>query len=153
MYSDPRYNLNVNKINRSAIVPYSQEQMYKLVTDIGSYPEFLPWCSDTQIISADETETTAKLSVSFKGIKQNFTTRNINFACDTVKMELVDGPFSHLGGVWKFTSLSESASKIELKLEFAFDSKWLEKVLGPVFGMIGNTMVDSFQSRAKELYG
>ena len=68
-------------------------------------------------------------------------------------MELIDGPFSHLGGEWLFTPLSDSACKIELKLEFSFDSKWLEKIVGPVFGMIGNTMVDSFHERAKELYG
>lgn len=143
----------MNKINRSAIVPYSQEQMYKLVTDISSYPEFLPWCNQADILERDEQQTTAKLGVSFKGVKQNFTTKNINLASEQVKMELIDGPFSHLGGEWLFTPLSDSASKIELKLEFSFDSKWLEKIVGPVFGMIGNTMVDSFHERAKQLYG
>ncbi len=127
--------------------------MYKLVVDIAAYPQFLPWCSQADIIAADEHTTTAKLGIYFKGVKQSFTTRNLNSACDTVKMELIDGPFSHLAGQWSFVPLSESASKIVLELEFAFDSKWLEKLVGPVFGMIGNTMVDSFQTRAKELYG
>ena len=126
--------------------------MYQLVTDISSYPEFLPWCNQADILERDEKQTTAKLGVSFKGVKQNFTTKNINFASKLVKMELIDGPFSHLGGEWSFTSLSNTACKIELKLEFSFDSKWLEKIVGPVFGMIGNTMVDSFHERAKQLY-
>ena len=143
----------MNKINRSAIVPYSQEQMYALVVDIASYPEFLPWCGRAEILSTDAQQTTARLGIAFKGVKQNFTTKNSNTACSKVDMELVDGPFSHLGGVWQFIPLSESACKIMLDLEFAFSSRWLEKIIGPVFGMIGNTMVDSFSRRAREIYG
>jgi len=143
----------VNKIHRSAIVPYSQAQMYDLVVDISSYPEFLPWCSQAEVLNSDDHQTTAKLSISFKGVKQQFTTKNNNTACENVNMELIDGPFDHLTGQWLFTPLSESACKIELKLEFSFASKWLEKLVGPVFGMIGNTMVDSFQQRAKQIYG
>lgn len=142
----------MNKINRSAIVPYSPQQMFRLVTDISSYPEFLPWCSEAQIIDSDENQTTAKLFIKFKGVKQNFTTRNINRPPDRITIQLVDGPFSHMGGEWRFRELSQSACKIELDLEFAFSSKWLEKIVGPVFGVIGNTMVDSFRQRAKSLY-
>ena len=127
--------------------------MFRLVDDISSYPEFLPWCSETEIIDSDATQTTAKLFISFKGVKQNFTTCNTNHQPETITMQLVDGPFSHMGGEWTFLALSDSACKIELKLEFAFASKWLEKIVGPVFGMIGNTMVDSFHQRAKALYG
>ena len=143
----------MNKINRSAIVAYSQQQMYDLVIDIPSYPEFLPWCSRVSILNADDRHTTARLDIAFKGVKQSFTTRNTNTACSTVDMELVDGPFSHLGGRWQFLSLSDDACKVILDLEFGFSSRLLEKLVGPVFGMIGNTMVDSFHSRAKALYG
>jgi len=127
--------------------------MFQLVTDISSYPQFLPWCSKTEIISSDENQTTAKLYIAFKGVKQSFTTCNSNSRPERIDMRLVDGPFSHMGGVWQFLELSDSACKIELKLEFAFASKLLEKIVGPVFGMIGNTMVDSFHQRAKSLYG
>jgi ribosome-associated toxin RatA of RatAB toxin-antitoxin module len=101
--------LIVNKINRSAIVPYSQEQMFRLVTDISSYPEFLPWCSEAEIIDSDQSETTAKLFIRFKGVRQSFTTRNINRRPDRIIMQLVDGPFSHMGGEWQFLMLSDTA--------------------------------------------
>lgn len=143
----------MNKINRSAIVPYSQEQMFVLVADIASYPAFLPWCSKTEIISTDENQTTAKLYIAFKGVKQSFTTRNTNSPPDRIDIQLVDGPFRHLVGRWHFLELADSACKIELMLEFSFASKILEKLVGPVFGMIGNTMVDSFHKRARTLYG
>lgn len=126
--------------------------MFQLVTDISSYPEFLPWCSKAQIISSDENQTTAKLHIAFKGVKQSFTTCNTNNRPDRIDMQLVDGPFSHMGGEWNFLELADTACKIELKLEFTFASKWLEKIVGPVFGMIGNSMVDSFHKRAKTLY-
>lgn len=127
--------------------------MFQLVTDISSYPQFLPWCSKTEIISSEENQTTAKLYIAFKGVKQSFTTCNSNHRPESVDMRLVDGPFSHMRGQWHLTGLSDSACKIELKLEFSFASKLLEKIVGPVFGMIGNTMVDSFHQRAKTLYG
>jgi len=127
--------------------------MYALVIDIASYPDFLPWCGKAEILDSDEQQTTARLGIAFKGVKQSFTTKNRNTACSKVDVELVDGPFSHLRGVWQFVPLSDSACKIILDLEFAFSSRWLEKLVGPVFGMIGNTMVDSFSQRARELYG
>ena len=126
--------------------------MFLLVTDIDAYPQFLPWCSETRIVSKDEKQTTAELKIAFKGVKQSFVTKNHNHPCEKVIMELVDGPFDHLAGEWQFQPLSDSASKIILKLEFSFSSRWLEKIVGPVFGMIGNTMVESFQQRAKQLY-
>ena len=71
----------------------------------------------------------------------------------TMGIRLVDGPFRHLDGSWRFRELSESACKIEFQLRYDFSSKIFEKVIGPVFNHIANTFVEAFVQRAEQVYG
>ena len=140
-------------VNRSALVMHSAEQMYQLVNDVGAYGDFLPWCSGSEVISESEQEMVATVTIAFKGLSKSFTTRNQLIRNQETRMQLVDGPFSELSGVWTYTELSDSASKIELNLEFGFSNKILAAAIGPVFHSIADSMVDSFSRRADELYG
>jgi ribosome-associated toxin RatA of RatAB toxin-antitoxin module len=66
---------------------------------------------------------------------------------------LLQGPFKHLHGTWKFTALGDTACKIQLRLMYEFSNRILEKLVGPVFGYIANSLVDAFVKRAEQLYG
>lgn len=70
-----------------------------------------------------------------------------------MEMELVDGPFKHLDGQWRFTALRPDACKIEFDLHYEFSSKLLEHLIGPVFSKIANSFVDAFCERAERVYG
>ena len=140
-------------INRSALVPFSATDMFKLVDDIESYAEFLPWCKSTKVISRaeDNGEVTGSIEISKAGINKTFTTRNINTE-NQIEMNLVDGPFEHLHGFWRFTPLDDHACKIALDIEFDFSNKLLSMTLGPVFSQICNSLVNAYVSRANEVY-
>lgn len=140
-------------IDRSALVPYSADEMYALVSDILAYPQFLPWCSGTQILSQEGEELSARIDFSVSGVSQSFTTRNQLQSGDEIAMQLVDGPFSTLEGRWWFEPLGDAGCKISLLLEYDFSSKMVSLVVGPVFNKIANTLVDAFQKRAVEVYG
>jgi len=140
-------------INKSALVPYTAKEMYMLVDDINAYPEFLPWCGDAKVLERDEDEVRASILLSRSGLKKSFTTLNRLQAGKMIEMRLVEGPFSHLQGFWRFESLSESASKIMFDIEFEFSNKLLAMTVGPVFSQITNTIVDAFTKRAIEIYG
>ena len=140
-------------INKSALVPYTAKEMYMLVDDINAYPEFLPWCGDAEVLERDEDEVRASILLSRSGLKKSFTTLNRLQAGKMIEMRLVEGPFSHLQGFWRFESLSESASKIMFDIEFEFSNKLLAMTVGPVFSQITNTIVDAFTKRAIEIYG
>jgi ribosome-associated toxin RatA of RatAB toxin-antitoxin module len=86
-------------------------------------------------------------------VKQSFTTTNHNQRPTQMKMHLVDGPFKMLEAVWSFKSLRADACKIDFDMQYEFSSVILEQIVGPVFGMIANTMVDSFCKRAEQVYG
>jgi len=140
-------------VQRSALVPYPATLMYGLVADVERYPEFLPWCSSARIDSADGAAVLATLEIYFRGLRQRFTTRNVGTPPAALTVELVQGPFRHLNGHWTFIPLAAGASKIEFSMQYEFRSAVLERLVGPVFGQIANTMVDAFVRRAGAVAG
>lgn len=140
-------------IQKSALVRFSAEAMFDLVDDIEAYPEFLPWCSGSRIVSRKNHVVEAQVEISKGGFKKTFATRNRMDEKGKIKMSLIDGPFSYLEGAWIFQSLREDASKISLDLEFEMSGKLANLAFGAVFNQICNSMVGSFTQRAKQLYG
>jgi ribosome-associated toxin RatA of RatAB toxin-antitoxin module len=132
---------------------YNVDQMYDLINDIMAYPEFLPECGDSKIISQDEQSVTASLLVSKAGFKKWFTTKNTFISNEKIQLELVDGPFKKLTGFWHLTPLSEEACKVSLHLEYEFTSKVFDIAFGRIFESLTNSMVQSFTQRAKVIYG
>jgi len=139
-------------INRNALMPYSAQQMYDIVNDVEQYPQFLPWCASSQVLSLTETSMEASILMKKGKLNHSFSTRNTLLPGEKIHMELLDGPFKSLSGDWIFTPLSDNASKIELKLEFEFSSRIISLLIGPVFTQIANSLVDAFCQRAHQLY-
>ena len=139
-------------VDKSVLVPYSAEQMFALVDNVADYPQFLPWCGGTGVSSVDGSTVHATVHIDYHHIKQSFTTENVRQAPHCIDITLKDGPFKHLDGSWHFIPLSESACKIELQLHYEFSHRVLEKVLGPIFHYITNSLVDAFVYRAEKVY-
>jgi ribosome-associated toxin RatA of RatAB toxin-antitoxin module len=127
--------------------------MFDLVDRVEDYPKFLPWCGGVEVRERGDNKVVASVGINFHGVRQSFTTANTNTPPTAIHMSLVDGPFKTLNGVWTFKELREDACKVELDLQYEFSSRLLEQVVGPVFGMIANSMVDSFTKRAETVYG
>jgi len=142
----------VTTIHRHALTAHSAEQMYALVDDIGAYPEFLPWCRSADVIERTQDVVTAQLELAKGAVHKTFTTKNRLMPGKMVEMKLVQGPFRHLEGFWRFEALSDEACKISLDLDFEFNSRMVGVMVGPVFNQVANTLVDAFCNRADELY-
>lgn len=142
-------------VHKSVLIWFSAEEMFSLVTDIDHYPQFLPWCDQASVLARDAQGMTARVGISFGGIRQAFTTRNTHEDGRKVHMELIEGPFSKLDGQWNFTPLAEGqrACKIELTLRYDFSSMTLAALIGPVFDRIAGSLVDAFVKRANQVYG
>ena len=140
-------------VDRSALVHYSNDEMFALVSDLNAYPQFLPWCSGARVLSHEQDEMCARIDFSVSGVSKSFTTRNQLQPGREISMQLVEGPFSQLEGRWRFEPLGDAGSKISLFLEYDFSSKMVSLAVGPVFNKIANTLVDAFQKRAVEVYG
>ena len=143
-------------VKKSVLIWYSPREMYGLVTDVPAYPQFLPWCDRSSVLDSDEAGMTAEVGISFSGIRQTFTTRNLHLQDRQVAIKLVNGPFSRLDGQWDFVPLgdnSQRACRVELTLHYGFDNATLGKLVGPVFDKIAASLVDAFVKRAEQVYG
>ena len=132
---------------------YSVEQMFQLINDVLAYPQFLPDCSNSKIITEDDNSVTAALLVSKAGLNKWFTTKNTFISNQQVQLELVDGPFNKLYGRWLLTALSDDACKVSLELEYEFSNKMFDLAFGRIFNHLTNNMVQAFTQRAKDVYG
>ncbi|MTH48407.1 type II toxin-antitoxin system RatA family toxin [Escherichia alba] len=140
------------QISRTALVPYSTQQMYQLVNDVLSYPRFLPGCTGSRVLESTPGQMTAAIDVSKAGISKTFVTRNQLTRNESILMNLVDGPFKKLTGGWTFTALSPEACRVEFNLDFEFTNKLIELAFGRIFRDLAANMVQAFTQRAKEVY-
>ena len=143
----------MRQVNRSALVPYRAGEMFRLVDDVDSYSEFLPWCNYSEVLSRSENIVEATLELHKGALSQTFTTRNALRNDEAIGLELLGGPFRHLSGGWTFQSLSEEGSKVSLELEFEFESRLVDMMFGAFFEETCNSLVDAFSRRAADVYG
>ena len=140
-------------VEKSVLIGHSAARMYALVADVNAYPQFLPWCSGTEVQQLDAHRAAATLHINYHGLHLNFTTENQMDEGALIDMKLVDGPFKHLDGFWRFVPLAEQACKIEFRLSYELSGKLVEKLAGPVFSHIANSFVEVFVKRAVAIYG
>jgi ribosome-associated toxin RatA of RatAB toxin-antitoxin module len=138
-------------VTRKVIVDHPAEAMFALVDGVEAYPQFLPWCRSVEVFERTPTRTHARIDIDFHGLKSHVATRNRNAPPEWIHLELADGPFERLAGHWHFRPLGEEGCAIELSMEYAFSSRTLESVMGPVFGHIVETLVERFVERADAL--
>jgi ribosome-associated toxin RatA of RatAB toxin-antitoxin module len=143
----------MHSVHKSVLVPYSARQMFDLVGRIEDYPKFLPWCGGTQILQRTADQTLARIDIDYRGVRAHFTTANRNQAPERIVVELRDGPFRRLDGIWQFRALSDAACKVEFELNYEFATTVLEKLIGPVFGRIADSFIDAFVKRAAAVHG
>ena len=139
-------------VEKSVLVQFSTQQMFDLVRGVHDYPQFLPWCGAGSTEPREGNVEKATVEIAFKGFKQSFCTLNTLVPNSEIHMTLIEGPFKHLEGTWRFLELTPDACKVHFKLVYEFSSKVLEQLVGPVFTNVANSFVDSFIRRAETLH-
>jgi ribosome-associated toxin RatA of RatAB toxin-antitoxin module len=137
-------------IKKHALVLHNKEKMFTLVDRVEDYPNFLPWCSKTEVIKRSEKITKATILINYHNVKQSFTTENVKIFPTKMNINLVDGPFKTLKGEWNFIEIEKDTCKIEFELQYEFSNHILDKLISPVFNMIANTFIDNFVAKANK---
>ncbi|MBF0424861.1 MAG: type II toxin-antitoxin system RatA family toxin [Magnetococcales bacterium] len=136
----------------NAVVPYTPRQMYDLVVDMDSYPQFLPWCVQARKYDITPTQFTAEMTIAFKGLRETFRTIDTLVPGRSIRISLLSGPFKHLQNSWDFIAVPEG-TRIEFSIDFKFSNKLLSVAMGPLFGNVTQRMVTAFRQRADVVYG
>ena len=138
-------------------LPYTAQQMYDLVADVGSYPEFLPWCAAARIRSTKEegaaTVMLADLVISFRVFRERFGSRVTLWPEDMkIDTEYLDGPFRYMKSNWVFRDV-EGGCEVSFFVDFEFKNAMLQGIIGLVFNEAMQRIVRAFERRAAQLYG
>ena len=142
----------VIEIRRSALVNYTPAQMFDLVNDVEAYPKRFSWCAGAQVLERDGDVLVARLELKFAGLRQAFTTRNTTEPPKRLHMQLVEGPFRSLDGLWEFVALGEHGCKIAFALDFDYVGLGAAAIkLG--FQGLATKMVEDFGREARRAYG
>ena len=139
-------------VERSALVNFSIRQMFDLVNDVESYPQFMSGCRSAEILDRGENWMEVRMELQKAGLKQQFVTRNHYRAPSSLKLELVSGPFRHFRGEWQFSELAENACKVSFRLEYDFANALLAPLVGSLFEAVASEQVKCLCERAKTLY-
>jgi coenzyme Q-binding protein COQ10 len=133
-------------------LPYTPEQMFALVADVGSYAEFLPWVTAVRIRSDSETAMVADVIVGFKGLRETFTSK-VAKGPGHIHVDYLEGPLKHLNNDWKFRPDGKGGCLVDFCVDFAFKNMVFEMLAGQVFDRALRKMINAFEERAARLYG
>lgn len=133
-------------------LPYTPEQMFDLVADVGRYPDFLPWVTAVRIRSNSPEAMVADVIVGFKGLRETFSSRVLKERPDHIRIDYLEGPLKHLNNDWKFEADGQGGCRVHFCVDFAFKNRVFEMLAGQVFDRAVRKMVNAFEERAARLY-
>lgn len=138
--------------SESRRLPYTPEQMFDLVSDVGRYPEFIPWVTAARVRSDSASEMVADLIVGFKGLRETFTSKVEKARPKTIHVDYLDGPLKYLRNDWTFRA-DPGGCLVDFSVDFEFKSRMFEMLAGQMFGAALRKMIGAFEDRAAALYG
>jgi coenzyme Q-binding protein COQ10 len=134
-------------------LPYTAQQMFDLVADVGRYGEFLPWVAAVRVRSDSDTQMIADLIVGFKGLREQFTSRVHKYAPQCIEVDYLDGPLKYLHNEWRFVDRMDGGCDVDFTVDFSFRNNIFERLAGQVFDRALRAMINAFEERAAALYG
>ena len=143
-------------ISKTKTIPFSHKELFDLVMDVESYPDFLPFCSEAKITSKTEVQIEADLKIAFAGVSESYSSLIIpTFQEDyaAIDVKATRGPFKHLTNLWKFIPINESTTRVEFMLNFELKSFLLSKIIDVFLNEMHHKILDAFEKRAREKYG
>ena len=140
-------------IREARRMPYSAEQMFDLVADVGRYGDFLPWVVAVRVRSDSQSEMIADLLVGFKAIREKFTSRVQKHRPAHINVHYIDGPLRDLDNTWDFHALPDGGCEVDFSVDFTFRNPVFEALAGQYFDRAFRRMVEAFEQRAAQLYG
>ena len=143
----------MSSFHKQVTVPYTAEQMYDLINDINAYSTFIPLCTSSEVHEELDHKLRATIKIAKGKIGFGFTTVNTMEKGRSIAMNLENGPFKTLKGIWQFTPLGKDECIISLHFDLEFSNKLLGVALGGLFKQLCDSMVESFRKQAAVRYG
>lgn len=160
MYKPRQFNISrlMPQFETTRIARHSADQMFALVADVESYPQFLPLCEALAVQSRRErdgrTLLVASMTVGYKAIRETFTTQVLLKPDEKIiEVKYIDGPFKYLTNIWRFVDLDGGRSEVHFFIDYDFKSRILGALMGSMFDRAFRMFAEAFEKRADVIYG
>ncbi|NDA47750.1 MAG: type II toxin-antitoxin system RatA family toxin [Alphaproteobacteria bacterium] len=146
------------------LVNHSAQDMFDLVADVETYPDFLPLCTGLRIRKRQQDQQgrdvlIADMSVGYKAIRETFTSKvTLDRSKKEILVEYVDGPFERLINRWTFSDESEpqegkrTKSRVDFFIDYEFRNRMLGMLMGAMFDSAFRRFAEAFEQRADVMY-
>jgi len=140
------------------LAKHSAAEMFDLVADVESYPEFVPLCERLDVLRRVSDKSAevliADMTIAYKLIRETFTSRvRLERSNLKILVSYLDGPFHHLDNIWTFEEVSKGESIVHFSIDYEFKSRMLSVLMGSVFDRAFRKFSVAFEIRADEVYG
>ncbi|KIP08347.1 hypothetical protein PHLGIDRAFT_104472 [Phlebiopsis gigantea 11061_1 CR5-6] len=144
------------------LFPYRPSQLYNIVSDVASYPKFIPYCTNTRILSRSPpgppgsvVRMDAEMTARFMAFEASYTS---HVTCDPYKFVQAvassSSPiFKTLTTTWSSLSSDQGPTLVSLDLSFLFAHAAYAGASQMFFGQVSDMMISAFEKRCLELYG
>lgn len=145
------------KLRETLIVKHTAENLYELVRDIRSYPEFIKWIQKLSVTNEIEErglyKCTGTALVGFRGFVETFST-HIQGDPDKCQIDvsLDRGPFRHLRNQWRFEEVEDGKSRIHFYIDYEFRNPVLRLLAKSNTQLAVDRIMSSFIAEADRRY-
>ena len=138
----------MKKIHKEEEINVDVKTIFNLINEVENYPNFLPWCTKTEVTKESENINTGKIYISKSFINWSFSTKNTIDMNKSITLSLIDGPFDELVGQWLFKTIDSNNTQVTLDIDYKFKNSLIEISIEPIFSSIMNSILKSFIDQA-----
>ena len=135
------------------LLPYSPEEIFDVVADVGRYAEFLPWCRASRVTRRDGDTIYADLVIGVRMVRERFSSKVTLSRPDAIDVEYLKGPMRYLNNHWRFFARPNGTCLVDFYVDFEFRSALMHRLIGALFNEAVRRMVAAFEARARQVYG
>ena len=143
----------MRRVRRSVLLAFAASDVYRLIADVERYAEFLPWCTSSDILSQTPDEVVGRLGVHVAGRRETLVTRNRMIDGHSIGLELMEGPFRRMEGVWTFTPIGDIGCRVELEISFDLANRLIGAFAASFVDRAADKVLHAFAARARAVLG
>ena len=143
------------KASVKRLIECKKDHLIKIVLDIESYPDFVPFCYDAKIHEnkkkGDLVKIIADLTIGKGAFKDTYKSDvEYNNKKNSIFVTNINGPLNHLENKWFFNEFGDS-TEVSFEIDFEIKNKFLNILMTTSFQFGLEKIADAFQTRAEEL--
>ncbi|XP_013195916.1 coenzyme Q-binding protein COQ10 homolog A, mitochondrial [Amyelois transitella] len=136
------------KYSGRQLVGYTMDQMFEVVSDVGSYYQFVPWCKRSVVLKKTPQFLQADLIVGFPPINESYTSKVTLVRPHLVRAECMDGKlFDHMLTLWRFSpglKREQQSCVVDFQITFQFKSVFHSHLSNLFFDQVARQMEGAF---------